>query len=160
MTACTALLGVALLAGCGIGKPSVTPESPTIRGVSSRGVDLNVMLAVNNPNPFSIVAKGATGSLFLGSGDGKRVGTASADLGQALAAKSTTNVPSDLQIAWTSVSALSEFIGQARVPYRFDGSLALKGGPLDLSVPFQIGGYLERDQLMHLGVDALRNLIH
>jgi LEA14-like dessication related protein len=154
-----ALLGGALAACGGLGRPSVTPQTPHVGAVSKAGIDLNIELLVKNPNPFALVGQGLSGSLSLGEGTGKRVGDAHADINAPIPAKGSGTIDSRLQIAWTSLSALSEFIGRSQVPYTFDGALAIKGGPLDLSVPFQIHGYLEREQLLKLGAAGLRGLL-
>lgn len=156
---CMAVLGGALSGCSGLGRPSVTPQTPQIGAVSKAGLDLNIELLVKNPNPFALIGQRVSGSLSLGDGKGKRVGDANADINAPIPAHGSGNIDSRLQIAWTSLSALSEFIGKSRVPYTFDGALAIKGGPLDLSVPFQLHGYLEREQLLQLGAAGLRGLL-
>jgi hypothetical protein len=116
-------------------------------------------LLVENPNPFSIVAQKVTGTLLLGAGTGKRVGTAEVEVEHPIAAKSSETIPSSLDIAWTSLSALSEFIGKSQVPYTFDGELKVSGGPLHVSVPFTLQGHLERDQVAKLGAAGLKSLL-
>ena len=61
-------------------------------------------------------------------------------------------------IAWSSVGALREFIGKSQVPYTFKGELGVSGGPLQLSVPFELRGQLSRQQLAALGQGLLSPL--
>jgi LEA14-like dessication related protein len=151
------LLALALSACSGLGRPSVTPQPPAhITDVSASGMELGVDLKVDNPNPFPLVANDVKGTLFL-AGD-KRVGTGSASLGEQIAAQGSGNVKSRLDIAWSSAGALREFIGKSSVPYTFKGELAVSGGPMRVSVPFELTGQLSREQLIAIGGSALGNL--
>jgi hypothetical protein len=148
------------LGGCAsLGRPSVTPQAATVAGIGPSGLTLGVDLLVDNPNPFSITAEKVTGTLSFGAGSGKRVGTAEVELEHPIAAKSSEAIPSSLEVAWTSLSALREFIGASQVPYTFDGELKVGGGPLDVSVPFRLQGQLEREQLAKLGAAGLKSLL-
>src|SRR5262247_1572812 len=79
--------GLTQVACAGFGKPAVTPENPSIAGIGTRGLDIAVDLRVENPNPFAIVAGKVSGTLLLGEGKGKRVGTADVDLSKPIEAK-------------------------------------------------------------------------
>jgi LEA14-like dessication related protein len=152
------LLALALSACSNLGRPSVTPQPPArITGVSSSGMELGVELKVDNPNPFPLIANDVKGTLFL-AGD-KRVGTASASLDEQIAAQASGNVQSKLDIAWSSAGALREFIGKSTVPYTFRGELGVSGGPMRMSVPFELTGQLNREQLIAIGGSALGNLL-
>ena len=147
-----------LISACsGLGRPSVTPEAPQVTGVSSSGLELGVDLKVDNPNPFPLVANEVRGTLFL-AGD-KRVGTGSAKLDEPIAAQASGNVASRLDIAWSSAGALREFIGKSTVPYTFKGELGVSGGPMSVSVPFELRGQLDREQLVAIGGSVLAPLL-
>jgi LEA14-like dessication related protein len=149
---------VAALAACSnLGRPAVTPEPPAVTGVSSSGLELGVALHVDNPNPFALLANGVTGTLFLD--DDKRVGTGTAHLDQPIPAKGSGTVQSQLDIGWSSAGALREFIGKSQVPFTFKGELAVSGGPLKVSVPFELRGQLTRAQLLSIGGSVLAPLL-
>lgn len=153
-----ALLVFSLAACGGVGRPAVTPQTPTVSGVSTSGLELGVLLDVDNPNPFALVANDIEGTLFFGS-DEKRMGTGKAALSEPIPAKGKGVVQSQLDIGWTSLSALREFIGKAQVPYTFRGQLGVSGGPLSLSVPFELRGQLSREQLAAIGGSLLSPLL-
>lgn len=147
-----------LLAACSsVGRPAVTPQPASITGVSASGLELGVELLVENPNPFPLVAQGVEGTLFLG--EEKRVGTGSATLDQPIAANGSGNVQSRLDIAWSGADALREFVGKSQVPYTFKGELDVSGGPLQLSVPFELRGQLSREQVLSIGGSLLTPLL-
>lgn len=146
------------LAGCSnLGRPAVSPQPPQVTGVSRSGLELGVALNVDNPNPFPLVANNIQGTLFLA--DTKEVGTGKATLDQPIEAQSQGTVDSRLDIAWSSMSALREFIGKSEVPYTFKGELGVKGGPLNLSLPFELRGQLSREQLLAIGGSVLSPLL-
>jgi LEA14-like dessication related protein len=147
-----------LLPACsGVGRPAVTPQPASITGVSASGLELGVELLVENPNPFPLVAQGVEGTLFLGAE--KRVGTGSATLDQPVPANGSGSVQSTLDIAWSSAGALREFVGKSEVPYTFKGALGVSGGPLQLSVPFELRGQLSREQVLSIGGSLLTPLL-
>jgi LEA14-like dessication related protein len=152
-------LALFISACSGVGRPSVTPQTPQITGVSPSGLELGVDLKVDNPNPFPLIANEVKGTLYL-AGD-KRVGTGSANLDEAIDAKASGNVASRLDIAWSSAGALREFIGKATVPYTFKGELGVSGGPVNISVsvPFELRGELHRDQIAAMGGSLLAPLL-
>ena len=157
LLAAGAALSLVISACAGLGRPSVTPQTPEVTGVSTSGLELGVDLKVDNPNPFPLVANEVKGTLFL-AGD-KRVGTGSASLDKAIDAKASGNVQSRLDIAWSSASALKEFVGKSTVPYTFKGELGVSGGPVNVSVPFELRGELHRDQIAALGGSLLAPLL-
>lgn len=154
----TLIISASSVLGCsGLGRPSVTPQTPKVTGVSSSGLELGVDLKVDNPNPFPLIAHEVKGTLFL-AGD-KRVGTGSAKLDDSIAAKASGNVASQLDIAWSGAGALRELIGKSSVPYTFKGELEVSGGPVNVSVPFELRGQLSREQLIAVGGSVLAPLL-
>jgi LEA14-like dessication related protein len=150
-------IAFSLSACSSLGRPAITPEPPAVTGVSTSGLELGVGLHVDNPNPFPLVAHGVKGTLFLD--ETKKVGTGSASLDAPIAAKGSGIIQSELDIAWSSAGALREFIGKSQVPYTFKGELDVSGGPLKLSVPFELRGYLSREQLIAVGSGLLSPLL-
>jgi LEA14-like dessication related protein len=153
------IAGLVLAACSNLGRPAVTPERATVTGVGPSGVELGVALRVDNPNPFALVANGVQGTLFIGDQEGKELGTASTTLDAPIAANSSGEVQSRLDIAWSSAGALRELVGRSEVPYRFEGELGVTGGPMTLSVPFELRGHFTREQLLRLGSGLLSPLL-
>ena len=146
------------MACAGVGRPSVTPQSPRVSGVNPSGLELDMALQVENPNPFSLVAKGIKGTLALGE-KRKPVGTASAAMDKPIEAGSSATVDSKLEVAWSSGSALREFLLKSEVPFTFNGEMTFGGGPLNVSVPFTLEGSLTREQLAKAGAASLSGLL-
>jgi LEA14-like dessication related protein len=136
----------------------VTAEPPAVTGVSTSGLQLGVELHVENRNPFPLVANNLKGTLFLE--EKKQVGTGTAALDQSIAAKASGTVQTRLDIPWSSLGALREFVGQSQVPFTFKGELGVSGGPLKVSVPFELRGHLTREQLVSVGGSLLVPLLH
>jgi hypothetical protein len=113
---------------------------------------------VENRNPFPLVANNLKGTLFLE--EKKQVGTGTAALDQSIAAKASGTVQTRLDIPWSSLGALREFVGQSQVPFTFKGELGVSGGPLKVSVPFELRGHLTREQLVSVGGSLLVPLLH
>jgi LEA14-like dessication related protein len=152
-----AVVALALAACSNMGRPAVTPEPPAVTGVSSSGLELGVELHVDNPNPFPLVANELKGTLLL---DGKKeVGTASVALDQPIDAKGKGTVQSRLHIPWNSLGNLRQFVTKSEVPFTFEGELGVSGGPLRVSVPFELRGHLTREQLAVVGGSVLAPLI-
>lgn len=149
------LVSLALVGCAGMGKPSITASEPSVTGVSAKGLELGMSLKIDNPNPIPMVASEVKGTLLL---EGKKVGTASVELDESIASKGSSTVQSKLVIAWSSASALTKFIGKSSVPFRFEGKLAVSGGPLKMSVPFVLKGEMTRAQLAGVGAASLSNL--
>jgi LEA14-like dessication related protein len=151
------LAALALAACSSLSRPAVTPEKPTVTGVSPSGVELGVALHVTNPNPFPIVANGMKGTLFIA--DQKQLGTASATLDEPIAAQGSGEVQSRLDIAWSSAGALRELIDKSEVPFTFQGELGVSSGMVTLSVPFELRGHFTRAQLLEAGGGLLSPLL-
>lgn len=154
------LIGFAslVLSACsGLGRPVVTPETPKVTGISPSGVALGVGLQIDNPNPFPLIANGLEGTLFIGNDE--KVGTASTTLDAPIAAQSSGEVQSRLDIAWSSASAVRELVSKSEVPFRFQGELGVSGGPMKVSVPFELRGSFTREQLIAVGSGIVAPLL-
>jgi LEA14-like dessication related protein len=133
--------------------PTVTPTVARVVAVSNRGVDLEVTLAVHNPNGFALSARAVAGTLFL---DGQtKLGTGQATPQESIPARGSAEVRSQVQVAWESLPSLQKFLGREQVPYDFKGSVTLGGEALDITLPFELKGTLTRDQLLQAGLRGL-----
>lgn len=146
------LLGV--LAACARPKPpTVTPTVARVVAVSSRGVDLEVTLAVHNPNDFALAARAVDGTLYL---DGQtKLGTGQARPSASIPAKGSAELRSQLQVAWESLPTLQKYLGREQVPYSFRGNVSLGGEALEVTLPFELQGTLTRAQLLQAGLRGL-----
>jgi len=153
-----ALLSAALLSAALVGcatpqPPTVTPQVARVVQVNQKGVELQVTLAVKNPNGFDLSAHEVQGTLFVEGG--QKLGTGKSNPQQSIPAHGTGSVESRVQIAWEDVPALQKFLLRAEVPYQFKGNLTLGGETLQLTLPFEMKGTLTREQLLQAGLRGL-----
>lgn len=148
------LLSFCALAACARPKPpTVTPTVARVVAVSDRGVDLQVTLAVHNPNGFDLAARAVEGTLYL---DGQtKLGTGRATPRESIPAKGSAEVSSQVHVAWESLPSLQKFLGREQVPYDFKGSVTLGGEALEVSLPFELKGTLTSAQLLQAGLRGL-----
>jgi hypothetical protein len=152
------LLFAFLLAGataaCSTPQPPVlTPTVARVLGLSPLGLDLDVTLDVRNPNDFTLAARKVEGTLFLGAG--QRLGTGRSTPNQGIPARGSASVTSRIRIAWTDAAALSKFLSQASVPWRFEGSSTLGSEHFQIDLPFEVNGQVTREQLLQAGLRGL-----
>jgi LEA14-like dessication related protein len=133
--------------------PTVTPEVARVVRVTSQGLELQVTLAVQNPNAFALDAHEVAGTLILEGG--KKLGTGRSNPQRSIPAHGSTPVDSQVHIAWENLPALREFITRDRVPYTFKGNVTLGGDTLHVTLPFEMQGTLTREQLLQAGLRGL-----
>jgi LEA14-like dessication related protein len=133
--------------------PTVTPQVARVVEVNQTGVELQVTLAVQNPNAFDLSAHEVNGTLFVEGG--QKLGTGKSNPQQSIPAQGTANVESRVKIAWDDVPGLQKFLLRAEVPYQFKGNVTLGGETLQLTLPFEMKGTLTREQLLQAGLRGL-----
>jgi LEA14-like dessication related protein len=147
-------LALGVLAGCATPQPpTVTPQVARVVQVNQKGVELQVTLAVKNPNAFALSAHEVNGTLFVEGG--QKLGTGKSNPQQSIPAHGVGQVESHVKIAWDDVPALQKFLLQAEVPYEFKGNVTLGGDTLHLTLPFEMKGTLTREQLLQAGLRGL-----
>ncbi len=150
------LVGSLWLAACSRPQsPVVIPRIARVVGISTSSLDLALTLEVQNPNSYALSARRLKGILYLGQGQGQRLGSSESWPQQTIPAGGSAIVESKMQIAWTDLSALNQFVGQATVPYTFDGDLTLGSEHLNLTLPVKLQGSLTREQLLAAGLWGL-----
>ena len=153
MAVLTAALALGI-AGCATPQPpTVTPQVARVVEVDQKGVELQVTLAVKNPNAFALSAHEVKGTLFVEGG--QKLGTGTSKPQQSIPAHGVATVDSRVKIAWDDVPALQKFLLQATVPYQFKGDVTLGGDTLSLTLPFEMKGTLTREQLLTAGLRGL-----
>ena len=142
------------LGGCATPQPpTVTPQVARVLQVNQKGVELQVTLAVKNPNGFALSAHEVQGTLYVEGG--QKLGTGKSKPQQSIPAHGTASVESRVQIDWDDVPALQKFLLQAEVPYQFKGDVTLGGETISLTLPFEMKGTLTREQLLQAGLRGL-----
>jgi LEA14-like dessication related protein len=147
------LLVVALLACARPQRPQVTPRVVHVAAISPAGIDLDVQLAVHNPNAFALSAQAVTGTLYVGRE--QRLGRGEARPQQPILANSEGVVASRVHIDWADVTALLPLLREERVPYEFRGDVTLGGESLNVTLPFSLAGELTRAELIQAGSRGL-----
>lgn len=129
--------------------PSVEPHVVRFSGVSPRGLDFDVQLNVHNPNSFPLAAEAVHGTLY-GARD-QKLGEGTSHPREAIPAKSTRLVASQVHIGWENVAGLAPLLAADRIPYEFRGDVTIGGESLNVTLPFTLSGELTRAQLLEAG---------
>jgi LEA14-like dessication related protein len=151
----TVLATTLTLSGCAKPEPPrVTPKAVRVTALGPAAVDLALDLDVYNPNSFPLVAQSVEGALLLGSGVELARGRAVPE--HSIPAKETAAVTTTLNVPWTNLNALLPLaLSSQSVPYKFVGTARIGGERLNVSVPFELNGQLDRTQLLQIGLRGL-----
>jgi LEA14-like dessication related protein len=134
--------------------PTVTPREVRVTRVDPTRLVLSVVLDVNNPNSFSIVAQAVDGTLELE--NGTLLGRARVPVQTSIPAKASSQVTSELSVPWANLPALAPFaLSGTDVRFRFRGTATIGGENLNVGVPFELAGLLNRAQVLELGLRGL-----
>jgi LEA14-like dessication related protein len=147
------LLVCITLSACRPQQPVLTPKVARVVAVSAKGLDLVLTLDVMNPNEFPLSARKVSGTLFVG--DGQKLGTGQSTPEQSIPARGSATLESQVQVAWTDLSALTQFVGKSEVPYTFTGDVTLGSDDFQLDLPFTLTGTLTRGQLLQAGLRGI-----
>lgn len=153
-----ALLAAAALAPAACSKPEppkITPKAVKVLSISNTGIQVEVTLAVENPNGIDLDARSVDAGLTLDGG--LEVGRASIPKGLHLPARQTVDLQVPVTLAWKNVAALGPYALRDSVPYTVDGRVQF-GSPLSVGVPFSIKGLLTRADLAKLAISAIPGL--
>jgi LEA14-like dessication related protein len=144
------VIGCSLL-GCRAPEPpTVTPHAVKVVGINAGGMDLDVQLSVHNPNSFPLSAESVEGTLFvsrrleLGHGSSPEV--------DPIPAGGTSMVASRLHMTWAGLSSAVPLLASERIPYEFDGTVAVGGRSINVKLPFTLRGELTRSELVQAGL--------
>ena len=134
--------------------PTVTPREARVTRVDPSQLVLSIVLDVNNPNSFSIVAQAVDGTLELESGS--VLGRGRVPLQTTIPEKSSSQVTGELSVPWANLPALAPFaLSGTDVRFRFRGTATIGGESLNVGVPFELAGVLNRAQVLELGLRGL-----
>lgn len=134
-----ATLVVAGLSGCAsIERPKVFVEGVRWVGLSTDGIELDVTVTVENPNPFAADAEKLTYTLDL---DGVRVVEGRQIEHAAIPASSSARVAVPVTVTWEGgAKALEDFLGGGEHTWRLAGSVTLRSGLLARTFRFSERG--------------------
>lgn len=133
--------------------PTLTPEVARVVAVTPRGLDLDVEVRVDNPNPFPLIAERVKGTVYV-DGDHK-LADGAATPGSSIPSRGSARVPSRVHLAWENLSGLGPLLLRETVPYTFRGEVTLGGEDLNITLPFSLAGQLSRSQLLAAGLRGL-----
>jgi len=149
------LAGVLLLATCSRPKPpTITPERAVVTAIAPSGIEMNVELAVDNPNGVDLSARLVTANVVLDHHSPLRTVTVPQEF--KLIARSTSHLVIPMSLKWEDVSTLLTLAAANRnIPYDIDGSVRLGGDLLHADVPFHLSGALTHDDLVRTTLNSL-----
>jgi LEA14-like dessication related protein len=134
--------------------PTIVPEKAVVTAIGPAGIQMNVELALDNPNGVPLTARAVTAKVVL---DGKYpLSPVSVPHEVTLAAHSRSSLLVPITLKWEEVSTLVALAGSQRnVPYDVNGSVNLGGDLLNVDVPFHLAGVLTKEQLVQLTLNSL-----
>jgi LEA14-like dessication related protein len=147
------LLAVLALVACARPEPPrITPKDVRLVAISNTGIEVDLGLAVENPNSIDLDTRSIDATLTFD--DGLEIGKTSITNAVHLPAHRTVDMRVPVSLRWKNLSALTPYALRESVPYTIKGEVQL-GGALALRVPFSIKGALSRADLMKLALSAL-----
>jgi LEA14-like dessication related protein len=139
------------ITGCRVPEPpTVTPHTVRVVGINAGGMDLDVQLSVHNPNSFPLAAEGVEGTLFVSRR--QELGHGSSPEVDSIPAGGTSMVASRLHMTWAGLSSAVPLLASERIPYEFDGTVAIGGQSINVKLPFKLSGELTRNELLQAGL--------
>jgi hypothetical protein len=143
-----AALVLALASGCSKPEPpTLSPETVAVTRVDMAGIALDVALSATNPNSVDLVASDVTSHLIVDKTHD--VGTITLPQSITLPAGKTTRVEVPVALKWSDMGVLAQLATTTgAVPYSVDGTLAMGGSLLHVSVPFHVDGRISREQIV------------
>jgi len=135
--------------------PILVPKHITVTGITPTAFELELTLDATNPNAVDIVASDVTAHIVID----KRVDVGAALTEQTvnLPANQTTEIKAAISVPWNDLVPLTALALSERrtFPYTVDGSLALGGDLLHVSVPFHMDGNVGKAQLLRATMSSI-----
>jgi LEA14-like dessication related protein len=157
----TSALGLAAVLGLAAcskpAPPTITSVRPTSIGVTAIGLTVGLELGMQNPNAVPIPLESVQAHVVL---DGTLdLGTATVPDEVILAAGQETRTPVSVELPWKDMRQLAHLVASGRdVDYKADGTVALGGKLLNVSVPFVMAGTITREDLARGAMQGLPRL--
>lgn len=149
------LAGALLVSACSKPEPPrLEPKEVRVTAVGPAGFDILVRIEATNPNRVTLSAQSFTGKARL---DGKwDLGSVTITKPVVLPPNAATMIDVPMTLPWTDVKALAALAtATAPVPYVIDGTAAIGGETLSVSLPYSISGTLTREQVVGAALKAL-----
>jgi LEA14-like dessication related protein len=125
---CLLALGASIVACSGVRdlfkEPDIQLERVIVRGISLSGGNLDLIVQVDNPNPFTLQGTRLQVGFDV---EGQHLGDITYDNDFAVTENGTTTITLPLQFGWTGVgSAVRAALGYGDLPYKMKGQAELK----------------------------------
>lgn len=129
-----------LAAGLENYRPRVSVADVNLKGINWDTVDLNFVLAIENPNPLNVKMAGFTYALTI---DGKRSLAGDQTTGVALKAHGSTRADLPLRLSWKQLISLgTKLSGRRSLPYNLAGTMGFNTPMGQVNVPYKKAGQL------------------
>ena len=134
--------------------PRLTPLSAKVTAISTQGIDVALKLEAENPNDRAITARSLTATITL---DGRYVlGTVTVPHNINLPAHQKTILDVPVSSRWKDLAGLTTLAMAGKdVPYKVDGKVDLGGDMISVTVPFEVGGTVTREQVAQAALSSL-----
>jgi len=152
LTALLLLSLSAVLTACsGISEPEVTMTGVDVNGISMEGIELDLLVDVENPNDFGADIGELEYSIYL---DGLKVATGLQEEAVSVPANSTVEVGVPFTIVWKGVDkGLRKLLDGEEHDWRIKGSVELSKGPLSRSFSFSESGEFTAPKASDIEID-------
>jgi LEA14-like dessication related protein len=147
-----------LIAACSRPEPpTIVPERVRLTSFTLARIDLDVTLAVTNPNAIDLVARNLTAHVVIGGQFD--VGTVEIPVTTALPAGKTTKLDVPLSVKVEDVAPLARLaMTSAKIPYTVDGTVGLGGDLLHVQIPYHLADAVPRDQIVRATISGIPGL--
>lgn len=152
---CTGLVSLCGVGGCAKPEPpTIKPHAAKLESVTARGITLQTVLDVHNPNKFPLKASKVTATLTF---DQKvKLGPIDIPHELDLPGGKITKLTVDIPATWESAAQVTGLAASAsKIPYVIAGTVVIGGKSLNAKVPFEIEGSVSRAELLKAGIEGL-----
>ena len=133
--------------------PQIVVEGAKVTNVGLGGVELAVHVAATNPNGFSLTFRSITANTVLA---GKYpLGQSTLAQPVSIPANQTTKLDVPLVSAWADLTTLGMLAtSNDAIPYTVQGTFAIGGETLNVTVPFSAQGTITRDLIVKAAAES------
>ncbi len=120
--------------------PPINVADVAVSGISSKSLDLDLGLSIDNPNPIGLYLSGIDYDLSLA---GRDLASASQRSGIEIQAAGASKTRIPLSLAYNEVKAIYDSVkGQDEIPYGLSGRVYIDSPIGEIPIPFQAEGML------------------
>jgi LEA14-like dessication related protein len=139
--------------------PTLTPERVRLLQLTNKKVDLDVTLAVDNPNKIDLVAHTLSAHVVVGgSAD---LGTVEIPVTTVFPAGKSTRLDVPLTVQVSDIASLTALaLTSDGIPFSVDGKVGVGGETIHVDLPYRLEGAVPRADLVRAAAASIPGLGH